>query len=166
MFKTKKIETTFSDEQLKIHPALKGFFGYSLFKAGMHYRALVEKTNSHFELTTPLCAILYILSTGDKINQLSLGQELGIDKATMVKNIDKLESMKLVKRTVDTNDRRAKFISLTEKGKKSVAEVRLVRAEQEASILGQLSKADQEHLRRLIPKLLEAILKVESFQEL
>ena len=162
MNKIKKIESSFSDEQLKIHPALKGFFGYSLYKSGVHYRAIIESASSKFELSTPQCAILYILSTGDQINQLNLGQELGIDKATMVKNIDKLESLKLVKRTVDANDRRAKFISLTEKGKKSVAEVRQFRDRQEADILEQFPKADQEHLRRLMPQLLEAILRVEK----
>jgi DNA-binding MarR family transcriptional regulator len=163
--KTKKIDLSISDEHLKVHPALKGFFGYSLFKAGIHYRALMEKTSSKWELSAPQCGILYILNNGEEINQLSLGQELGIDKATMVKNIDKLEKLKLVKRTTDANDRRAKLLSLTEKGKKSVEEVRSSRNKQEERIFSQFSKKDEEILRKLIPELLEAIMRIENEEQ-
>ncbi len=158
--KTKKIE---SEYEIKVHPGLKVFFGYTLYKAGIIYRSLMEAKHLHkYQLAAPECGILYVLSTGNVANQLSLGQELGIDKATIVKMIDKLEKLKLVKRDVDPSDRRSKFVSLTAKGLTTLEKVRDIRNEIEEEVLGNFSKEDQAQLRRLVPELLEALLNVKK----
>ena len=85
----KKIE---SDCETRIHPGLKVFFGYNLYKAGMIYRSIMDTRHLHkYQLAAPECGILYVLATGNVVNQLALGHELGIDKATIVKMIDKME---------------------------------------------------------------------------
>ena len=87
---------------------------------------------------------------------------MGIDKATIVKMIDKLEKLKLVKRDVDPSDRRSKFVSLTAKGLTTLEKVRDIRNEIEEEVLGNFSKEDQAQLRRLVPELLEALLNVKK----
>lgn len=157
---TKKIDTEY---ETKVHPGLKVFFGYTLYKAGIIYRSLMDSRHLHkYQLAAPECGILYVLSTGSIANQLSLGQELGIDKATIVKMIDKLEKLKLVKREVDPNDRRSKFVSLTPKGLSTLEKVREIRHDIEGEVLGSFSSEDQAHLRRLVPELLEALLNVKK----
>lgn len=160
VIKTKKIDT---DCETKVHPGLKVFFGYNLYKAGMIYRSLMESKHLHkYGLAAPECGILFVLSTGSQVNQLTLGQEMGIDKATIVKIIDKLEKIKLVKREVDPNDRRSKFVSLTPKGRATLEKVRDIRNEIEEEVLGAFSKEDQAQIRRLIPALLEVLLNVKK----
>ncbi|AUN97797.1 hypothetical protein C0V70_06665 [Bacteriovorax stolpii] len=163
--KTKKIENklfTAQSFETTVHPGLKTFFGYSLYKSAVLYKALMEKRNHLFyNLGTPECAVLYVLSTGVVTNQLTLGQDLGIDKATIVKIIDKLEKLTFVKREVDPNDRRSKFVSLTPKGKSILDKVRKVRTELEDEVLSHFPKEDEKELRRLIPMLLEVVVNLK-----
>ena len=155
--KTKQVECA-----TKIHPELKIFFGYSLHKSGLLYRNLVESCHLlKFGLATSECGILYILSAGKVVNQLTLGQELGIDKASIVKIIDKLEKLQLVRRDVDPSDRRSKIVSLTQKGKKTLDKVKSVRNELEDQVFSYFSKEDQNHMRRLVPQLLEVLINVK-----
>ncbi|QDK42219.1 hypothetical protein DOM21_12340 [Bacteriovorax stolpii] len=159
--KIKKIENklfTAQSFETTVHPGLKTFFGYSLYKSAVLYKALMEKRNHLFyNLGTPECAVLYVLSTGVVTNQLTLGQDLGIDKATIVKIIDKLEKLTFVKREVDPNDRRSKFVSLTPKGRTILDKVRKVRTELEDEVLSHFPKEDEKELRRLVPMLLEVV---------
>ncbi|MGZ3789509.1 MAG: MarR family winged helix-turn-helix transcriptional regulator [Bacteriovorax sp.] len=163
--KTKKIEGPKIDEvccDTKVHPGLKIYFGYSLYKSGVLYKNLMESHHlQKYELAASECGILYVLSTGSVVNQLSLGLELGIDKASIVKIIDKLEGLKLVKRDVDPNDRRSKLVSLTSKGKTTLEQVRTMRSEVEEQVFAHFSKEDQAGLRRLVPELLEVLMNVK-----
>lgn len=162
--KIKSIEVTkLSEYETKVHPGLKTFFGYSLYKAGVTLRALMEDKHLYkHELAAPDCGILYVLHTGAVLNQLTLGQELGIDKATIVKIIDKLEKLKLVKRDVDPTDRRSKLVSLTTKGAAMLEKIRIIRNEMETEVFKQFTKEDEAQLRRLVPQLLEALMNVKN----
>ena len=160
----KKSKTTEMEEfEMRVHPDLKGFFGYNLFKAGIIYRSLMEnKYLKPFDFTAPDCGIIYLLGTGKSYNQLTIGQELGIDKATIVKIIDKLESLKVVKREVDPSDRRAKLVSLTPKGFEDLERIRVSRMAYEEELFKSFSKEDAKELRRLMPMLLEALMAMKS----
>jgi len=164
VIKTKKVELPKVTEfETKVHPGLKVFFGYSLYKAGMIFRAMMEDKHLYkYELGAPDCGILYVLNTGAVLNQLTLGQELGIDKATIVKIIDKLENAKLVKRDVDPSDRRSKLVSLTPKGTQMLEKIRVARSEIETEVFEQFSKEDEAQLRRLIPQFLEALMNIKK----
>lgn len=158
--KTKSIVTEY---ETKVHPGLKSYFGYSLYKAGIIYRTLMEERYlNKYNLAAPECGILYVLSTGSSAsNQLSLGQELGIDKATIVKMIDKLEKLKFVKREVDPTDRRSKLVSLTPKGAQTLEKVQGFKAEIEKLVFASISKEDEAALKRLVPQFLEVILNIK-----
>ena len=145
--------------ELKVHPGLKIFFGYNLYKSGLLLRDHIQTVQvDKFNLTAPESGVLYLLSTGTVMNQLTLGQELGIDKASIVKIIDKLEKMELVKRVVSQIDRRSKNVTLTSKGKTMIDKVRTLRSEIEDEIFETFSREDKNHIRRLIPKLLEVLI--------
>lgn len=161
---TKVIESSSVPEfETKVHPGLKVFFGYNLYKAGMIFRSLMEVNKlDKFNLAAPDCGILYVLHTGAVVNQLTLGQELGIDKATVVKIIDKLESSKLVKREVDPTDRRSKLVSLTSKGEAMLEKIRAIRNEIEGEVFKQFSNEDEAQLRRLVPQFLEALMNIKK----
>ena len=163
--KTKNIDNG-AIEQLNfettVHPGLKNFFGYSLYKAGIIYREISVSKHRHLHsLNNPECGVLYVLSTGAVTNQLTLGQDLGIDKATIVKIIDKLEKLNFVKREVDPTDRRAKLLSITTKGKKTLEKISEIKAEVEARIFSDFSKEEKDQLVKLVPKLLEVLINLK-----
>lgn len=148
--------------ETKVHPGLKVFFGYNLYKSGLLYRYFLESTHlQKFNLSAAESGILYILSTGSVINQLTIGLEMGIDKASIVKIIDKLEKLKLVRREVDSSDRRSKLVSLTTKGKNTVEKIKTVKNFIEDQVFSSFNKDDQDHMRRLIPQLLEVLMNIK-----
>jgi DNA-binding MarR family transcriptional regulator len=165
MSKTKKLDNHKSADftyETTVHPGLKNFFGYSLYKSGIIYRELSVLRHAHLHnLNNPECGVLYVLSTGAVTNQLTLGQDLGIDKATIVKIIDKLEQLNFVKREVDPTDRRAKLISITPKGKKILDKISAVKLEVEELIFRDFSKEEKEQLTKLVPKLLEVLINLK-----
>jgi DNA-binding MarR family transcriptional regulator len=165
VYKTKKVdkETTASyNYETTVHPGLKNFFGYSLYKAGIIYREFSVARHRHLHnLNNPECGVLYVLSTGAITNQLTLGHDLGIDKATIVKMIDKLEQLNFVKREVDPSDRRAKLISITPKGKKILDKIAEVKAEIEERVFAEFTKDEKEKLMTLVPKLLEVLINLK-----
>jgi DNA-binding MarR family transcriptional regulator len=145
--------------ELKVHPGLKIFFGYNLYKSGLLLRDHIQSVQiDKYNLSAPESGVLYLLSTGSVMNQLNLGQELGIDKATIVKIVDKLEKMALVKRVVSQIDRRSKNVTLTAKGNTMIEKVRMLRSEIEDEIFETFSREDKNHIKRLIPQLLEVLI--------
>jgi DNA-binding MarR family transcriptional regulator len=67
-------------------------------------------------LTVQLCGVLNQLALGPT-SQRELGDQLGIDRTTMVELIDDLESKGVVKRQRNPADRRSYSIVLTPKGR-------------------------------------------------
>ena len=80
---------------------------------------------------------------------------MGIDKASMVKFLDDLESKGLTERTESPEDRRIKLISLTPAGNKLLKKALALGAEIEESFLSQkLSPKEAQTLKDLIKKAL------------
>lgn len=141
-----------------VHPMFRTKLCYSLSKTGVLFRSLLEGTLVKYKLVPPQAGILHILNGYGEFNQNLLGQEMSIDKASMVKFIDGLEKLGLVNRTTDPADRRAKLISLTTKGKKVQKEISEIHLNLEKEILKDFSAKEVEALRELMPRVLESVL--------
>ena len=61
--------------------------------------------------------LIILLRRGEAIGQGELAEEMGIEGPSLVRLIDLLEKESLVERREDPNDRRAKLLFLTSKGK-------------------------------------------------
>ena len=109
--KSKAIPVKFKDE-MKINPALREYFGYCFFKAGARLRLLMDEALQSHRMQCHHFGIMRVLKINTIISQIQLGDELGIDKASMVKLIDHLEKNKYVTRQTDTKDRRGSDPSL------------------------------------------------------
>jgi DNA-binding MarR family transcriptional regulator len=144
------------------HPALREIFGYALYRSGLHFREMLVEALEKDGLVPSQLAILNVLRDGNSFNQMQLGEELGIDRASMVKFIDGLEDAGLVERIPDAHDRRAKLLRLTAKGRTKYASLRKKEEAVEAQFLTSLSPSDQEALRRIIFKLAAQIGRPKS----
>lgn len=139
----------------RAHPALKRYLGYALFKTAMRMKTKMADLISPYGIIPAQIGIIMILKESGPMNQMTLGESMGVDKATMVKLIDGLEEQKLIKRTTPPEDRRAKLISLTEKGIKVQGLLLEKSKNVEAEFLSPLNAAEKKAFRAILDKLLD-----------
>ena len=140
----------------KVHPALKDYFCYCLFKASNRIKSVLEGALLPFEIHGVHFAILTILDRSESPPpQNLLGDQMGIDKASMVKLIDYLEKRKLVSRVGDASDRRCKLLHITSQGRTLIAKAADAASKVEKKFMSSLSSEDQKAIKHIIPLLLQ-----------
>lgn len=136
-----------------IHPALKEAFGYRFMHAALKYRNALLVILDDFKITPPQFAILRIVADSEFLNQATLGKELGHEKVAIVRMIDGLEELKLIKRHSGTNDKREKLIQITPAGKSALLKIKKRNITREKNFLAPLSESEALTLKKLIMKL-------------
>lgn len=138
-----------------VHPYLKEYFSYCFYKGALILRERLSDKMVEFGLVPPHIGLLRLLKEFGEHSQNQLAEQLGIDKATMVKLIDKLEQKKAIERNQDTKDRRIWRIRITSSGEKLLVKVSAIRQVVEADFLSSLTEAEIKVLRKCIPQLLD-----------
>lgn len=151
--KLKNISFNLTDE-FKIHPELLSSLGYCLSKSSQIIKERFDQELEKYDIITTQAGMLNILFHSPPINQLELGNSIGIDKATMVKLIDGLENLGYVERSTDTSDRRAKLVTITKAGRKLSEEIQKCRRKIEDDLLAEFSKKEREEIRTYMAKML------------
>ena len=77
---------------------------------------------------------------------------MGIDPSTMVSLVDQLERGGLAKRRLHPQDRRAREVLLTPKGRQTLKRARNLAAEVEDTVLQGLSRSERRQLVTLLQK--------------
>jgi DNA-binding MarR family transcriptional regulator len=103
-------------------------------------------------LTPALFAVLNYLRAHEGAIQQQIGSAMGIDPSTMVSLVDQLEGVGLAKRRPQAQDRRAREVLLTPKGRRALERARRLAAEVEDDILHGLSPAERGQLITLMRK--------------
>lgn len=86
--------------------------------------------------------LLLHLSRHDGCTHRELAQHMGIEAATLVKQVDHMEQEGLLKRCASESDRRVKHLQLTAAGKKAVERIRSNAADLRKEILAGSGKED------------------------
>lgn len=90
------------------------------------YTAVCNKLASRFGLTQAIAwPIVAISRLGDGIRPGVIADAVGIEPSSVVRLIDQLVASGLLERREDANDRRAKLLFLTEKGRGKVKEIEM-----------------------------------------
>lgn len=140
-----------------VNPYLCQYLSYCLEKTTLRLRTqLMDVWTKYGFIGGPQMGILSVLIRMGALNQVELGQQLLIDKASMVKFLDGLESLQMIKRVSDPNDRRAKFLEVTAKGQKTFEKVMGEVVELEKEFLTVFSTDEVQEFRHLLKKLLLA----------
>lgn len=106
------------------------------------------------ELTSVQFAALDAIAQQPGIDQASLAANIGFDRATIGGVIDRLETKGLLRRAVSEQDRRARLLRLTAKGKRLLAASRPVVEALQPEILASLSAAERRQFLALAHKAL------------
>ena len=107
-------------------------------------------------LTPALFALLNVLGAHEGAIQQEIGSAMGIDPSTMVSLIDELEAAGLARRRPHANDRRAREVHITPKGRRVLERARQLVVSVEGEVLRGLTAAERSELLALLRRALNA----------
>lgn len=107
------------------------------------------------EITPIQFGLLSILSTYPNIDQLTIGEQLGLDRANVAGILLRLEARKLIARVVDPNNRRRKICLATPKGLQLVAQHENEMRECQKRLLSPLLPEERKLFMSLLSRLVE-----------
>ena len=151
--KSTRMSVQFQDET-RVHPVLKEYMGYCLYKASAWLRSIQDEALENHHVQSHHVGVLKVLEVSGRQSQIQLGDEMGFDKASMVKIIDHLEIQKLVERQAHPTDRRIKNVVITGKGIKLIANSSAVREKVEKIFFKNLTVDEQKVFRQLISRVI------------
>jgi DNA-binding MarR family transcriptional regulator len=139
--------------EVKPLPGVGTRLGY-LLKHGHHeIEALNDVALAPFGIDSRELGILLSIADFGAASQQQIGERLGIDRTTMVAQIDALEVKGIVSRQPDPDDRRRNVVTLTEPGRRTVAAATAASDDAERDFLSGLSAAEVRQLRDLLVRI-------------
>jgi DNA-binding MarR family transcriptional regulator len=142
-------------KNMRLNPVLEKHLGYCLYRVAVKFRAIVDQALADENLIAPQFGMLNILKSTNGINQMTLGQQMGLDKATVVKLLDGLEAAGHVVRVASDTDRREKLLKVTNKGLKYIDRVIPRIKAVETEFLQPLSDAERLVFVKAVSKLMQ-----------
>lgn len=92
------------------------------FVSKTYYGALTKELE-HLDIDRHFSVLIAIENSNEKCTQQFLGEQLKIDKVSMVRVLDYLVEKNYIIRTVNPSDRREHLVSLTSKAQKVLPEI-------------------------------------------
>ena len=129
--------------------------GYLLSRTSGILRSKVTDALNPLQLSLYEYVCLRLIGINAPLSQGSLGDIYGIDRATMVALIDKLEGRELLLRERNSQDRRSYRLRLTPKGSKVLTRAKRIVAKEQKAFLAPLSDQEWETMRLLLVKLVQ-----------
>lgn len=133
-----------------LSPSADSEITWLLNRAAQRMRVVTSEQVEKHGLQLRDYIVLTALHLTPDLTQVELGKVLGIDKSTLMSQLDHLEGMSLVVRRIDPRDRRARIPEITEAGEEARLEVSEACAKVEASVLESFTEADRKRLRRML----------------
>lgn len=133
--------------------ALGPLVGYHLRRAFGAFAADFANAVEGTGMRQVLVGILAVVSGSPGINQGAVGRVLGIKRANMVSLINELVDLKLIARVVDPSDRRAFSLTVTDAGRKMLADCMAKIEAHERAMLAGFSEAERAMLLELLGRI-------------
>jgi len=118
---------------------LNKFVGYQLLMAyvaiSRHFMAAMAK----LDLTQKQTGVLWLIGANSGVSQIALATEFGMDRASMMAIIDRLEERGLVARKRSSQDGRRQELHVTAKGRKVLAQAKAALVQHEMWITERFS---------------------------
>jgi DNA-binding MarR family transcriptional regulator len=133
---------------------LSELLGYSLKRAQLKVFEDFLRCVAPLQLTPAQFSVLLLLDRNPGRNQTEIANTLGILRPNFVAMLDGLESRELCLRMRSVNDRRSHVLSLTDKGRSTLARAKkLVASKHEARLVEVLGPADHSALLAMLAKI-------------
>ncbi|HET7466942.1 MAG TPA: MarR family transcriptional regulator [Candidatus Dormibacteraeota bacterium] len=140
---------------MPIPPSLVNRPGALLTIAARTGQELARRRLSPLGLSVQLCGVMNLLAQGP-ISQQGLGEQLGIDRTTVVELIDDLEKRGVVERRRNASDRRSYALHLTARGRTVQKRAAKAFDAAAAEYFAPLTAADQKTLADMLRRMILA----------
>jgi DNA-binding MarR family transcriptional regulator len=150
-----KLDQVHRNSETEVHPCLKNYIGFCMYKSSMRLRSRLNEALLPFDIVTHHFGLLGVIWRTGPISQNKVGQGMDIDKTTMVKLLDHLEQKKLITRVSDKTDRRVKLLKATDKGIKLHGQLDEIRLRVEQEFLAVLTADERIQLKTIVSKLVQ-----------
>jgi DNA-binding MarR family transcriptional regulator len=133
---------------------LAELLGYSIKRAQLKVFDDFLRCMAPLQLTPAQFSVLLLLDKNPGRNQTEVANTLGILRPNFVAMLDALESRDLCVRVRSVNDRRSHIVTLTDKGRATLARAKkLVAVKHEARLVELLGTANRDALLTMLAKI-------------
>lgn len=119
---------------------LHGHLGYFLRRAQVSVFQDFIQTLESIEIRPAQYSVLVVIGANPNLSQSDVAQLLGIERARLVRLLDRLERRGLVQRLAAPNDRRSHALQLTRSGQQLLRRATALAARHEAQLVAQLGQ--------------------------
>jgi DNA-binding MarR family transcriptional regulator len=126
-----------------------------LYKAATAARGLGEERLRAHGVDMRQFALMTVLAASGPMSQGELGDQMGIDRTTMVALVDEVEQAGLVRRERNRDDRRAYSVTLTPEGRRLQKRATQTLDGVADEFFGRLSPQERAQLQEFLRRLLE-----------
>jgi DNA-binding MarR family transcriptional regulator len=126
--------------------------GYAIKRAQVRSYELYFRLLGQDDLSPARMTALSLIATEQQINQATLGLRLKIRGPSVVKVVDALEALGLVRREPVESDRRRYALALTPAGRRKLQQFQVKVAAYEQALAGALSDAERRQLIDLLER--------------
>lgn len=141
-------------EAARAQPSVDSEITWLLHRAAQRLRSVTGEQAERHGIQLRDYIVLSALAMSSDLTQVELGKLLGLDKTTLMSQLDRLERMGLVVRRTDPQDRRRRIPAITENGQTVREKVAAACTEVETATLDGF---DPEHVRTFRRMLFEII---------
>lgn len=129
--------------------------GYLIRRLHQIHIALFLEECKSAQLTPVQYGLLTALSIRGELDQVSLAEDLGLDRTTVAEVLSRLEGRKLLARKSNPNDRRAKLARITPKGRALLAEMFVPMQRAQDRLCAPLSQKERDVFMATLVRLIE-----------
>lgn len=133
--------------------SLQFIFGSTI--RALHKLAATEFEKKSIPVTPEQFHLLKIIASKEDAIQAELAEIVQLDKSGVMRHIDQMEQKGYVQRVNDANDRRKKYIVLTDAGKALLDKCKVILNELSSTILKGISDAELLIFKQVLNKLKE-----------
>ncbi|MBP2660649.1 MAG: transcriptional regulator [Firmicutes bacterium] len=129
------------------------------FLFGKVTEQMIEKFNAelnHYQIDSKEFGLLTVITSMPDSTQQQVGEVLHVDRTTMVKRVDHLESIGYLTRVKNAVDRRAYNLEITSKGEQILSELWPKLIDCERSTLSSLTDEEVQKINSIFIKLVKS----------
>lgn len=123
------------------------------YQIRMTDRAMCRDFLTEVGITPVQFSVLSLVATNTALSQVEVGEALGMDRASTMSVINRLESMALIEKQLSVQDKRMHALTLTPVGKAGFGDLDRMVLEHEGEFAQRLTVLEQEQLMVLLRKI-------------
>jgi len=135
------------------HAGLDKFIGYRIRMAYVAVRRQFDEAMARLDLTQKQTSVLWLIGANSGVSQITLANELGMDRASMMAIVDRLQDRGLIVRKRSSTDGRRQELYATAKGRKVLSQAKTAIATHEKAITGRFSARELKALMNALERI-------------